>query len=211
MQDKLKALEEMYKENPPKTPEELEEKKKFEQEIEKKKELILAEMNRIAEVGRSRKAGICLNSNVDSVNPNLPNPWNKYVLIPGSIIIKPERYNPDFEIKDEKQITEFFSKAPDMKEFIELSIKNKNTNSVTRHIVQAFDKLGKLNYQKLIKKKMLEYKKDSDGKVVPVTMSKRIDNMHGRTMQYGQHNEKNELNGVGRRIWVSSWSNENNS
>ena len=41
-------------------------------------------------------------------------------------------------------------------------------------------------------------------KFTPFTKHITIDDEESRVIQFGQHNEKGELNGVGRRTWVTA-------
>jgi hypothetical protein len=40
--------------------------------------------------------------------------------------------------------------------------------------------------------------------ITPVTTKVAYDSQYGRSINIGQHNKDNKLNGIGRRIWVSS-------
>ena len=76
------------------------------------------------------------------------------------------------------------------------------------NFLHGFTRYGALDFEKLLVDKLVHIEKDEDGEVIPLTPFKPDgDKTNHGVSQYGQHNEKNKLHGIGRKIKVQPHGN----
>jgi len=73
-------------------------------------------------------------------------------------------------------------------------------------LISEYEKHGSLNFEGLVKDNLIKVQHDKETQQITPVISKTIlDEYHVKTIQIGQHDNKKIMNGLGRRISVSTF------